>query len=308
MGSGTSADDVRISETWSANRAHLVDLAFGILGDVGAAEDAVQEAFARLVGVEYDEIDDARGWLTVVTSRICFDKIRSATSRRERTYDVAVLDAAGTGQVGTSPDRNGAGDPADRVTLDDEVRLALLVVLQRLSPAERVVFVLHDIFQMPFDTIAETVGRSAPNCRQLARRARSKVDSEKTGRPPVPSPDSRRVAERFIQACSTGDVSGLLALLDPDVSGEVDLGPSDRRTGIVNRGPHVVAENLLRFFGNATLVSTPVREESIVLAFAHSKLSAIILLTLENDLVKEIHVLADPVKIHFLDEQLSPTA
>ncbi|HEY7916465.1 MAG TPA: RNA polymerase sigma factor SigI [Acidimicrobiales bacterium] len=308
MGSNPSTDDVRISETWSANRAHLVDLGFGILGDVGAAEDAVQEAFARLVGVEYDRIEDARGWLTVVTSRICFDKIRSAPSRREHTYDAAVLDAAGTGHVGTAPGRNGAGDPADRVTLDDEVRLALLVVLQRLSPAERVVFVLHDVFQMPFDTIAETVGRSTPNCRQLARRARSKVDSEKTGRPPVSSAESRRVAERFIQACSTGDVSGLLALLDPDVSGEVDLGPHDPRTGTVRQGSDVVAENLLRFFGNATLVSSPVREESIVLAFIDRKLYALILLTPENDLLKEIHVLADPVKIGFLDAQLSPTA
>jgi RNA polymerase sigma-70 factor (ECF subfamily) len=302
MGSTPKSNDVKISETWRANRAYLVNLAFGMLGDVGAAEDAVQEAFARLVDTEYDQIDDARGWLTVVTSRICFDKVRSATSRRERTHDGAIIDS-----VGRPFSRTRATDPADRVTLDDEVRLALLVVLQRLSPAERVVFVLHDIFQMPFDTIAETVGRPAPTCRQLARRARLKVDADRTHGAVRPSAESRRVADQFIQACATGDMGGLVALLDPDVSGEVDLGPHDRRTGTINRGSNVVAANLLRFFRHATLVSNPVGGESIVLAFVDRKLSAIILLTSENDLVKEIHALADPVKIAFLDTQLSLT-
>ena len=301
MGSSPKPEDVRISETWLANRAYLVDLAFGIVGDVGAAEDAVQEAFARLVNVEFDQIEDARGWLIVVTSRICFDKVRSAHARRERAHDVSTIDLIGPPSAHTVPI-----DPADRVTLDDEVRLALLVVLQRLSPAERVVFVLHDIFQMPFDTIAETVGRSAPSCRQLARRARAKVDAEGAQPSTQSSVESRRVADQFIQACSTGDLSGLLVVLDPDVVGDVDLGPHDPRNGTINRGSHVVAETLVRYFGRATLVSNPVRGESMVLAFVGRKLSAIILLTVEHDRITEIHALADPVKIGLLDAQLSP--
>ena len=121
-------------EVRRANRPYLVNLAYRMLGDVGAAEDVVQEAFVRWSAA--DGVDDDRGWLTVVTSRLCLDQLRSAHSRREFPGDV--------------PERPGAGDPADRITLDDEVRLALLVVLQRLPPAERVAFVLHDVFGMPF--------------------------------------------------------------------------------------------------------------------------------------------------------------
>ena len=119
----------RVSEAWSSNHAHLTNLAFGILGDLGAAEDAVQEAFARLVAADVDGILDDRGWLTVVTSRICFDKIRSAPRRREFGYEDTTLET--TSNPLLSP---GAGNPLDRITLDDEVRLALLVMLQRLSP------------------------------------------------------------------------------------------------------------------------------------------------------------------------------
>src|ERR1700690_1566287 len=135
----------RVSEAWSSNHAHLTNLAFGILGDLGAAEDAVQEAFARLAAADVEGILDDRGWLIVVTSRICFDKVRSAPRRREFGYEDTTLATVSTPLL--SP---GAGNPLDRITLDDEVRLALLVMLQRLSPAERVVFVLHDVFGGPF--------------------------------------------------------------------------------------------------------------------------------------------------------------
>ncbi len=172
----------RVAEAWSSNHAYLTNLAFGILGDLGAAEDAVQEAFARLVAADVDGIMDDRGWLTVVTSRICFDKVRSAPRRREFGYEDTTLETMGNPLL--SP---GADNPLDRITLDDEVRLALLVMLHRLSPAERVVFVLHDVFQMPFDTIAQTVGRPAPSCRQLARRARLKFEDGGLVHPPIRS-------------------------------------------------------------------------------------------------------------------------
>src|SRR5215467_16086407 len=155
----------KIGQTYREHRPYLVDLAFRMLGDIGAAEDVVQDAFARLMRSGPGEIDDERGWLIVVTSRLCLDQIRSARSRREFARDPGDIEGAAL------PTRAELADPADRITFDDSVRLALLVVLQRLSPAERVVFVLHDIFQMPFGTIAETVGRTLLACRQLATRA-----------------------------------------------------------------------------------------------------------------------------------------
>jgi RNA polymerase sigma-70 factor (ECF subfamily) len=290
----------QFAEAWRANRTYLVGLAFGMLGDIGAAEDAVQEAYTGLAGAAFDAIEDARGWLTVVTSRICLDQIRSARSRREQASEVADIEGAGMAPIGPVPT-----DPADRVTLDDEVRLAVLVVLQRLSPIERVAFILHDIFQVPFDTIAGIVGRPAPTCRQLARRARLKIEAA-DGREGavVNAPEDRVAAEQFIQACSNGDIAGLVRLLDPQVWGAVDLGPDDRRSGIVVRGSQQVATNVLRFFGGTTMASNPVGGHTIVLAFAERQLSAILLLTMKAGLITTINVLADPERIGLLGSQL----
>ena len=293
----------RVSEAWRANHAHLTNLAFGILGDLGAAEDAVQEAFVRLVAADIDGILDDRGWLTVVTSRICFDKIRSAPRRREFGYDDTTLETTSTPLLSPA-----AGNPLDRITLDDEVRLALLVMLQRLSPAERVVFVLHDVFQMPFDTIATTVGRPASSCRQLARRARLKL--EDAGRMPSDTvdPEQRLVTQAFIDACSGGNVDELLQLLDPDVAGDVDLGPGDPMTGSINRGSTNVSTNFLRYFGGSTLVEVPGQREPLLLAFDGRRLAGIISLELRQSRVFEIHVLADPRRLALLDSQLDVTA
>jgi len=275
-----------------------------MVGDVGAAEDAVQEAFARLTKAARDQIEDKRGWLIVVTSRICLDQINSARSRRERAQQSGTIDLAGTAVPGTVLPM----DPADRVTLDDQIGLALLVVLQRLKPAERVVFVLHDIFQVPFETIAHSIGRSTASCRQLARRARGKIEPE-TNQPEVDvtAREQRLVAEQFIQACSSGDMASLMQLLDPTVWGDVDLGPFDARSGQGARGARSVAGNLMHYFGQATtLVSNPIGGHPVVLSFVGHKLWAVILLTVEKSLVKRIHVIADPVKIAFLSAQLSP--
>jgi RNA polymerase sigma-70 factor (ECF subfamily) len=293
----------RVSEAWSSNHAHLTNLAFGILGDLGAAEDAVQEAFARLVAADVEGILDDRGWLTVVTSRICFDKVRSAPRRREFGYEDTTLETLGNPLLSPA-----AGNPLDRVTLDDEVRLALLVMLQRLSPAERVVFVLHDVFQMPFDTIAQTVGRPAPSCRQLARRARLKL--EDGGFVPSDSvdPENQLVTQAFIDACSGGNVNDLLQLLDPEVAGDVDLGPGDPMTGSINRGSGNVSVNFLRYYGGATLVEVPSQREPLLLAFDGRRLAGIISLEIRQSRVFKIHVLADPGKLALLDTQLDVTA
>lgn len=219
----------QIARAWTADRPYLIDLAFRILGDIGAAEDIVQEAFFRLVQTPLGGVDDARGWLIVVTSRLCLDHIKSAPWRRERPADMAARSYRDIGSA--------AVDPADRVTLDDEVRLALLVMLEHLTPAERVAFVLHDVFALPFQLVAETVGRPSAACRQLASRARRKVrESRDAGRVPVEPAGHRLITRRFIMACANGDLDELLAVLDPDASGELDV-RSDFVVVGATRGP-----------------------------------------------------------------------
>jgi RNA polymerase sigma-70 factor (ECF subfamily) len=293
--------DSRFDEAWLSHRTYLIGLAFGMLGDIGGAEDAVQEAFSRLASTEFDRIEDERGWLTVVTSRICLDQIRSARARHEQVREEAVIESAGSGSL-QAP----AVDPADRVTLDDQVRLALLVVLQRLTPAQRVVFVLHDIFQMPFDTISDTIGRPAPTCRQLARRAREKIEQEHPhGRAAVGPAEHRLVAQEFVDACASGDLDDLIRTLDPDVTGVIDLGPSDPRTGRVFRGAQGVAANVLRYVSPATLVVSPIGDHTIVLGFMGRELWAVFTMTVVSGLIIELDGLADPEKIGFLSAQLS---
>jgi RNA polymerase sigma-70 factor (ECF subfamily) len=251
------------------------------------------------MGAKLGEIEDQRGWLIVVTSRLCLDQIKSARARRERPHDASEIEFV-------APLQPGLADPSDRVTFDDGVRLALLVVLQQLSPAERVAFVLHDIFQMPFDTVAETVGRSAAACRQLASRARQKITAGPgSARFDVLSAEHRLVTESFIAACSNGDLSGLLGILAPDAWGDVDLGPAAASLGVVV-GAENVARNLVRFWGDgATLVSHPVAGQPAVLAFIRRKLAGVLVFTLRGELIQAVHVIGDPRKLAFLSSQLT---
>src|SRR5437763_3628090 len=249
-------DDATISQAYREHRPYLVDLAFRMLGDLGAAEDVVQDAFARLLRADTGEIDDERGWLIVVTSRLALDQIRSARSRREQAHDPGEIELATPRVPGSRP---ALADPADRITFDDSVRLALLVMLQKLSPAERVVFVLHDVFRMPFDTIAQTVGRPAASCRQLAKRARQKVADGRPGaRFDVESAEHRLVTDKFIAACASGDLDGLLAVLAPDAWGDVDLGPAAAEPRSVVNGAEYVSADLLRLWGPGFTLVTPV--------------------------------------------------
>ena len=286
-----------LTEAWGEHHTYLVNLAFRMLGDIGEAEDVVQEAFSRLLRADRFVIEDERGWLIVVTSRLCLDVMRSARARRERPQDANHLDAV-------DPRPPLAADPADRVTLDDSVRLALLVVLERLTPAERVVFVLHDMFQLPFEDVAETVGRSAPACRQLARRARQHVeDASSSARFRVEPAAHALVTERFIAACSGGDLSRLLEVLDEQVVGDVDLMRiGGRATRVV--GAHLVARNLLRYWTSATLVSQPINDEAAILAFRDRQLAGVLVLGIEEDRVEHVHVIADPAKLAFLSSRL----
>jgi RNA polymerase sigma-70 factor, ECF subfamily len=285
MNQPQSAKD-RITEAWRRHRPYLVNLAYQILGDVGEAEDVAQEAFLRLSRTEPGEIDDVRAWLTVVAGRLSLDQVRSARARYERPGDIGP-DVAALNQFGRL-------DPADQVTLDDEVRTALLEVLRRLSPGERVSFVLHDVFGVPFDAIAETVGRPVGTCRQLARRARAKFALAQPNPGDVAVAEHQLVTEKFITACANGDLQGLAAVLDPTVwgVGTVLLEPAPPPQ--INHGPHDVAVNLLRYLGpGVTVVSGPAGQP-VLLAFADRRLFAVIVLTIRGDLVTKIEATADP--------------
>jgi len=289
-------DDPRVSQAYREHRPYLVDLAFRMLGDIAAAEDVVQDAFTRLMRADIDDIEDVRGWLIVVTSRLSLDLIRSARARRERAHDASDIENLGA-------NLSELADPADRVTFDDSVRLALLVVLERLTPAERVVFVLHDIFRMPFDEVATTVGRTVAACRQLARRARQHIDQEGL-RFDVQSAEHREVTDRFIAACATGNLDGLLGVLAPDAWGAVDLGPETTRPVVT--GADSVARNLLHFWGPpATLVSHPVGGQPALLGFFDRELAAVIVLIMDGEVIRAVQVIGDPRKLGFLRTQLS---
>jgi len=277
-----------ITDAWRRHRPYLVNLGYQIIGDVGDAEDVAQEAFLRLSRADVDDIDDVRGWLTVVTSRLCLDQVRSARTRYEH------LSRPGRDGLDTEAVESQSVDPADRVTLDDEVRSALMEVLRRLSPGERVSFVLHDVFGVPFDTVAETVGRPVGTCRQLARRARAKFSTARPKFSEVASAEHTLVTEKFITACANGDIAALTAVLDPTVWGVGTVLADPAPPPQVNHGSDAVATNLLRYLGpEVTLVSGPAGQP-VVLAFAERRLFAAIVLTIRGRLVTKIEAIADP--------------
>jgi RNA polymerase sigma-70 factor, ECF subfamily len=285
-----------VAAAWRADRAYLIDLAYRMLGDVGAAEDVVQEAFLRLDLAVPGEVRDPRGWLTVVTSRLSLDRIRSAHNRRERPSDTAWLDSA------LSLGRQTAVDPVDRVTLDEEVSEALLILLQRLSPAERVSFVLHDVFQLPFDQVAEILGKPSASCRQLAKRARAKVaGGPRTTRSEVADHELHKLSQTFLAACANGDLRALTAVLHEEVWGVADFITGDppqfrprRSSQQVQGGADRIAKTLLRFFGgNVTLVSAPDASGVAFLAFLERRPYATITASVDGGLLTNMHVVVN---------------
>ncbi len=237
-----SPHEVRVQAAWASHRPYLLAVAVGMLQRRDDAEDVVQEAFARLAASP-GAIEDVRGWLVVVTRRLCLDRLDLAESRR----------TTATAEPPEAP--GGFPDPADRMMFYDEVRQALSVVVDRLSPAERTSFVLHDVFGFPFDAVARLVGRTPAACRQLARRGRLSVG---TGSSPAELPrawpgstTAASLAERFIAVCEGGDVHGLIGLLDPKVAGFPVVIGWDPTPG----GAGAVAERAMHFFGPSAGVS-----------------------------------------------------
>jgi RNA polymerase sigma-70 factor (ECF subfamily) len=263
----------RLGRAYQEHRPYLLDLAFRMLGDIGAAEDVVQDAFSRLLRAGIEQVEDERGWLIVVTSRLCLDQIRSARARRERAHDASEIEYVAPARAAL-PGSAGLADPADRVTFDD---------------------------------IAHTVGRAVPSCRQLARRARQKISAARGGaRFDIVASEHRAVTERFIAACANGDLDGLLQVLAPDAWGDVDLGPDTAGVPPVTIGAAQVARNLLSFWGRpATLVSFSVGGQPALLGFHGRRLTAILALTVRGEIIQAVHVIGDQRKLGFLSSQLS---
>ena len=282
---------------WNEHRRHLLDVAYRLLGSVGDSEDRVQEAYARLITADIEELQDVRAWLTTVVTRLCLDQLRSARARRE----------AYIGPWFPEPLIEGVEpltDPAERITLDDSVRMAMLIVLEELSPAERVVFVLHEIFQFPFEDVARMVDRTPAACRQLASRARRHVsESRKARAQDVPAAEQRRVTERFIAAAATGEVRALMEVLDPAVAGWADLGGHNERVREPLVGRDLVAQRVLRIFGPETgirLSPVVVNGEPGVIAVRDHAVISVLVLTTENGSITKINAIGDPRKLRHL--------
>ena len=222
-----------LAERFEEHRTHLRAVAYRMLGSLTEAEDAVQDAWVRVSRAETSDVENLGGWLTTIVARVCLNMLRSRNVRREESFEVHLPDPV------ISPE--GELRPEDEALLADSVGLALQVVLDALAPAERLAFVLHDMFELPFEEIAPMVGRSPAAARQLASRARRRVKGAEV---PAPDPDiarQRAVVDAFFSAARGGDFDALVALLHPDVVLRADYGPSRPAASTVIHGASAVA-------------------------------------------------------------------
>ncbi len=282
----------RLAEQFEEHRGHLRAVAYRMLGSASEAEDAVQESWIRLVRTDISDVQNLRGWLTTVVARVCLDMLRTRTSRREDPLDTHVPDP-----VITRADAN----PESDAMLADSVGLALLVVLETLEPPERLAFVLHDVFGMSFDEIAPIVDRSVVAARQLASRARRRVQ---TG---APNPDrdlrqQRRVIDAFMAAARDGDFERLISVLHPDIVLRADGGAAKGMSRLV-RGAQAVASQAAMFskVGLSTQVVMVNGNLGIVARLPDGRLFSVIGFTIAAGKVIEMDILADPDRLGRLD-------
>jgi RNA polymerase sigma-70 factor (ECF subfamily) len=293
----TALDDPDLSVTtiWREHHGYLINVAYRMLASCTDAEDMVQEAFARLLRSDRESIDDVRGWLVVVVSRLCLDQLRSARVRREAYIGPWLPEP-----VIPAGDTLG---PEDRVTLDDTVGMAMLVVLERLSPLERVAFILHDIFEYPFDDIGRIMKRTPVACRQLASRGRQRVVREGAATRGVINPvEAQRITERFLAAASTGDLDALLGVLDPEAVGWTDSGglvPAPRHPVV---GSQKVAVGLLGWLrsASASLIPIPVNAGPGAVVIREGEVVAVLALTVEGRRIAAIRCIANPEKLSYV--------
>jgi RNA polymerase sigma-70 factor (ECF subfamily) len=284
-----------LAERFEAHRPHLRAVAYRMLGSLSEVDDAVQEAWLRLSRTEAVAIDNLGGWLTTVVARVCLDMLRSRQSRREEALTPDVPEPVATGTRGSSPEQ--------AALLADSVGLALLVVLDRLAPAERLAFVLHDMFGVPFEEIAPIVGRSPEAARQLASRARRRVRGAT-----APDPDrarQREVVDAFLAALRAGDFEGLLAVLDPDLVVRADAAVTSGAPSEI-RGAPVWAKGAVAFGHMARLVQPALVNGAVALVMAPGgRLSRALTFTIVNGKITEIEVIGDSARLGELDVSMA---
>jgi RNA polymerase sigma-70 factor (ECF subfamily) len=294
---------------FEAHRAHLRSVAYRMLGSLNEAEDAVQESWLRLSRADTGDVRDLRAWLTTVVSRVCLDMLRSRASRREDSLDVHLPDP-----IVTRVD----DDPAEHALLADSVGIALLVVLDTLSPAERLAFVLHDVFAVPFEQIGPILDRSPGAAKQLASRARQRLraaptpaDADSADGAPAAGTGSTSTADlsrqwtivnAFLAASREGDFEGLLAILDPDIVLRADAGEGPFGPSVLVQGAREVIAHAQRFaplgrFARPVLVNGAPG----FLVTRDGEALALLAVTVQGDKITEMDVLADPVRLRELD-------
>jgi RNA polymerase sigma factor (sigma-70 family) len=282
--------DELLTQRFETHRPHLRAVAYRMLGSLTEADDAVQEAWLRLDRTDTDDVENLGGWLTTVVARVSLNMLRSRRTRREEPLGVREPEPI--------VDRLDGVDPEHEALLADSVGLALLVVLETLSPPERLAFVLHDMFAVPFDEIAPIVGRSPAAARQLASRARRRV----RGAAPVPDVDlarQREVVDAFLAAAREGDFDALVALLDPEIVLRVDRGTA---RSMEVRGLEAVSEQV-RTFAPLVQAGRPVLVNGApgVVVAPRERPLAVAAFTVARGRIVEIDVLADPDRVRELD-------
>ncbi|HEY7483169.1 MAG TPA: sigma-70 family RNA polymerase sigma factor [Streptosporangiaceae bacterium] len=281
-------DQAELAEEFDRSRGHLRAVAYRMLGSADEADDAVQEAWLRAARGGIDGIVNVTGWLTTIVGRVCLDMLRSRRRRREEFTDMAELAPLAT---------DDGADPENEAVLADSVGLALLVVLDRLGPAERVAFVLHDLFAVPFDEIAEIVERSPVAAKKLASRARQRVHGTSEAQV-TDLGRQRKVVEAFLAASRAGDLDGLLAVLDPDVVRRSDRPALPAEV----RGARRVADETLTNTGLARYARPVLVNGALGLVVApRGRLLLVLELRITADHIAAVNVIGDPARLRELD-------
>jgi RNA polymerase sigma-70 factor (ECF subfamily) len=276
---------------FEALRPRLQSVAYSILGSISDAEDAVQECWLRLDRSDASGVADLQGWLTTVVGRICLDMLRRRRIRRESQFGDWLPEPVV---------ESGSSDPEHQMLVADSVGLALLVVLETLTPAERLAFVLHDVFGVPFDEIAPVIDRTPGAARQLAARARRRVQAA-----PKPDPDlarQREVVDAFLTAARAGNMRGLLEVLDPDVVFRADVGVAIAGPAFPVVGAQAVAERVLQTAPRFAPYATPaiVNGQAGAVFAPDGDLVGVIGFTVVNDLIAGMDLIADPDKLRHI--------
>ncbi len=282
-----------LAEQFEAQRGRLCGVAYRMLGSASEADDAVQEAWLRLCGTDLDAVENLPAWLTTVVARVSLNMLRARATRREEPLDADAPERA-------ISDREGS-EPEQEALLADSVGLALLVILDTLTPAERLAFVLHDMFDLPFEEIAPIVGRSSAATRQLASRARRRVKGRADERP-ADLPRQRRVVDAYLAAIRGGDLEALVRLLDPDVELRADAAATPQGASLELRGAQLVARAALASTGRVRYSCPALVGGAVGIVMApRGQLFLVLGFTFDGDTITAIDVIANPGRLRALD-------